>query len=181
MRRPFWVTAALVWTRHRISCIVATKVVDGPVEDEECGTWTETLDAITSWVRAVKNELSSPDLWAELERDSGFQQARDPANTAFSAAEQAEIAEAVNVLQREATRRYSLSDDQVAALATQLQYLAEASMRTGRLDWRNLAAGAIVTLMAEAVLPPDVTRQILVQLMTSVGHLLGHPLPQLPV
>jgi hypothetical protein len=179
VRRPNSLLAAL--RGGRMLYAVTTIVADDPPIYERYATWSGVVDAAERWVEAIKNEVAMPDLWAELEHGSPFRaQSADVENTPFSPAEQAEIAEAVDKLRTEAAERYSLSEDQVAALDAQLNYLVEAAKRTGRVDWRNLAAGVLVTMMAEAVLHPDTTRQIISHLLTSVGHLLGHQIPQLP-
>jgi hypothetical protein len=76
---------------------------------------------------------------------------------------------------------YELSSDQMGALEGRLDYLQEAASRMGRVDWRNAVAGVLLSTLVNAILPGDVARDTLLMLLRSVGHMFGHPMPELPL
>jgi hypothetical protein len=60
-------------------------------------------------------------------------------------------------------------------LNAKLDYLVGAAGRLGRIDWRNVFAGAILGFILSAALPPESARQIILELLRAIGHLFGHP------
>jgi hypothetical protein len=149
----------------------------------EVHIWTVLVDRVRGWLADVKRDLETPDLWAELE---GRRELLAPAaetdvqNTPFTSDEQAEIARQLRELKQYIHETYSLSEDETLALQARLDYLEEAAARLGRIDWRNVAAGAMFTILVEAVLPPDTVRGIFVVLFKTLAHFFGHGMPELP-
>jgi hypothetical protein len=79
----------------------------------------------------------------------------------------------------EHTRRAgSLSEMQIRVLEAKLAYLAKATGRLGRIDWRNAFVGAIAAFILAAALPPESARALILGLLRVIGHLYG--LPELP-
>ena len=112
-----------------------------------------------------------------LERDA--QSEGDTANTPFDAGEQAEIAAWAADLEQNAAERYGLTEEQLKALVGELRELVAASGRVGRNDWYKAAVGSIVTLTMAKVLSSPVTQQVLEGMAATLGHMFGHPMPQL--
>jgi hypothetical protein len=79
-----------------------------------------------------------------------------------------------------AKETYALSDSDRQALEARFDYLEEAVGRLGRLDWRNIALGTLFTLAAEAILPPEAVRHLLLMLFQQIVHLFGGPPFELP-
>lgn len=98
----------------------------------------------------------------------------------FTADEQAEIANQLRDIKEYVKQTYALSEHQTQVLEAKLAYLEDARRRLGRLDWRNVALATLFTLAAEAMLPPEDARRILLMLLQPLGHLFGHVLPELP-
>ncbi len=80
-------------------------------------------------------------------------------------------------------RTYSLPEPEMEILSAKIDYLVDAAGRLGRIDWRNVFAGAIVGYILTAALPPESARSIFLIFMTflrAIGHFFGHGLPEMP-
>jgi hypothetical protein len=77
-----------------------------------------------------------------------------------------------------AKRSYSLSEPQIRILDAKIDYLIAASLRLGRIDWRNACAGVFLGYILAAALPPESARHLFLTLLRALGHLYG--LPELP-
>jgi hypothetical protein len=138
-------------------------------------------ERIGGWLREVKDDLETPDLWAELRRETellGVNSEDFTDNTPFSPAEQKVIAGRLQQLAEHARRAGSLSEMQIRVLEAKLAYLAKATGRLGRIDWRNAFVGAIAAFILAAALPPKSARALILGLLRVIGHLYG--LPELP-
>jgi hypothetical protein len=141
------------------------------------------MERVRRWLKDVKRDLETPDLWAELggERELLAPAAEtDVQNTPFTSDEQAEIARQLRELKQYIQETYSLSEEETLALHARLDYLEEAAGRLGRIDWRNVVAGAMLTILVEAILPPDAVQGIFVVLLKTLAHFFGHGMPELP-
>jgi len=141
--------------------------------------WNGIVREVRRWLGLLVEQRG---LWDQLvsggnapEGDSGTSNAR------FTPAELAEIARQLGGIAASAQTQYGLSNAEREVLEGTLRYLEEASGSVGRLDWRNLLMGVFLTLMAEALLPPDAMRGILRDLVHGLGHLYAQRmLPELP-
>jgi hypothetical protein len=136
---------------------------------------------VTRWLRELEVVLQTPDLWAELfgASDAVAGPAEDDPNTPFDASEQAEIAAWAADLEANAAECYDLNDEQMKTLVGTLRELVEASGRMGRKDWYNAALGSIVGIVMNRVVEAPVAQQVLESMVSVLGHLFGHPIPQL--
>jgi hypothetical protein len=156
---------------------------DDPLEEREALSWQAQMRHFERWLAAVKRDIEMPDLWAELRRETELLgAAADEAieNTPFTPDEREEIAERLQEMRDYARRTYSLSEAQMLVLDAKLDYLVDAAGRLGRTDWRGVFVGTMLTFVLTAALPPESARHILLTLLRSIGHLLGHGFPQLP-
>lgn len=156
---------------------------DDPVEEREAQSWWAQMQHVERWLAAVKLDIEMPDLWAELRRETELLGvAADDAieNTPFTSDEREEIAERLQEMRDYARRTYSLSEAQMLVLDAKVDYLIAAASRLGRIDWRAVFVGTIVSFALTAALPPEAARHILLTLLRSIGHLLGHGFPELP-
>jgi hypothetical protein len=145
-------------------------------------SWSAVEERFASWLGELKRDLETPDLWAELRQerkmlDVAAGEAAE--NTPFSPDEQREITKQLREITEYVKQTNALSEDEVQALEERLDYLEEAAGRLGRLDWRTVVAGTLLTAIVGAVLPPEATRDILLMLLRSLAHLFGHPFPEL--
>jgi hypothetical protein len=150
---------------------------EGPVEERTGLSLTRLMAQVKFWLTAVKLDVDTPDLWAQLQRDTElFGAVSDEAigNAPFTPAEQEEIARQLRELRDYVSRTYSLSESQSRLLEERLDYLASAARRVGRKDWLLMAAGLILGYVLPAALPPEAAMDILRTLLTSIGQILGH-------
>jgi hypothetical protein len=138
--------------------------------------WEDTSTAFRTWAARLEKDLDEPDRWELLASARNAS-----ANAPFSPEELREIARQLAAIAASAQAKYGLSDAELRALKGRLRYLEEKSARFGRLDWQNLLVGVIMTLFAEALMPPEATRGILHELIQALSHLYSQRiLPELP-
>jgi hypothetical protein len=143
----------------------------------------ELVRCVSDWLEQVRSDVETPDLWAELAKDQeilGPLPAATLENTPFSVAEQLEIAKQLAEIKTHVKQTHALAGDQMQALEERLDYLQDATGRMNRIDWRNAAAGVLLSAIVNAVLPGDATRDVLLMLFRVVGHMFGHPILELP-
>lgn len=134
---------------------------DSPALRIEKYSWDGVMNSFGNWLFQLKNDLETPDLWAELQGEATLFEAAPNAadeNTLFNQQEKKEIAEQLRKLGEQAQNTYSLSEIQVKELNIKLDYLIKASDRIGRIDWHNALAGAIIGFVLTAALPPETAR-----------------------
>jgi hypothetical protein len=153
----------------------------------EAYTWPTVKERVQHWGAKVKQDLETPDLWAELRREREIlNRARDEAaNTPFTPDEQAEIVEHLREIEEYVRNTYSLSQDQIAVLGVRFDELEAAVGRVGRLDFKGLFLGALFALFLAGVLPPEVVHSILIMALHGLEHVFGGgsgggPAPELP-
>lgn len=154
-------------------------VGDAPPWTHDDYSWEALLTRVTRWLDDVKKDLDMPDLWAELEREAELLgPGSDDDNTPFTPQEQEEVARRLQELREDAKQTYALSGAQLQALDAKLEYLVEAAGRLGRMDWRGVFVGAMVSFALSTALPPEAARHILLTFLRGIAHLSG--LPELP-
>ena len=117
-------------------------------------SWTGKIGKLRLWLGYLKREVEAPDLWASLARERellGVEPA-GAVNTPFSAEEQIQAKRAIEEIRIYISSTYSLADEPLAEVNRKLDYLIDASSRLGRIDWKNIVIGALVTLALERVL-----------------------------
>jgi hypothetical protein len=158
---------------------VRWRIEDGPQKHRNFG---DIQSAVKGWLNELKRSLETPDLWATLREQNDL---AGPAvtdgydNTPFTASEQAEIAKQLDEIKLYVQKTYDLTDEQTRTLEGRLKYLEQAANRMGRIDWRNAAAGVLLSTLVSAMLPSDAARDVVTMLFRFVGHMYGHPLPEL--
>jgi hypothetical protein len=149
-------------------------VGDGPDWGYDAYSWEALLSRVNAWADEVKHDLTTPDLWAEMQREVkllgvGSDDVRE--NTPFTPDEQKEIARRLQELAEQAGQKYSLSATQIQVLNAKLDYLVKAAGRLGRIDWRNAFVGAIIGYVLTAAVPPELGHEIFQTLLHAIGHL----------
>lgn len=151
-------------------------VGDGADWPFEAYSWQYMIPRISRWLEEVKRDLETPDLWAELRREAELLGANFDGvteNTPFTPDEQKVIAGRLQELAEHTRHTYSLSEAQMRVLDGKLDYLVKAAGRLGRIDWRNVFAGAIVSFILTEALPPEAVRDMILVLSQTIGHLYG--------
>jgi hypothetical protein len=104
-------------------------------------SWQPLMTCFSRWVREVKDDLDTPDLWAGLQREASllrgaYAEAGD--NTPFTGQEREEIVWRLRELESEVAQTCTLQERQVEDFHAKIDYLVEAAGRVGRIDWLNL-------------------------------------------
>jgi hypothetical protein len=146
----------------------------------EVYSWQALMERVRTWVQDVKRDLDTPDLWAELQRETKLLGAASNAvtdNTLFTAKEQKQITERLRELAEHVSHMHSFSGPQIEALNERLDYLVDASGRLGRKDWLNAFIGVALGYILVTALPPESARTIFQTFLRAIGILY----PELPI
>jgi hypothetical protein len=161
-------------------------VGDDPEWPYQVYSWEALITRVSDWLGAVKRDLDTPDLWAQLKGEAellGGASIGANENSPFTPEEQKHIERRLQELKARVTRTYSLSEPEMEILNAKIDYVVDAATRLGRIDWRNAVVGAILGYIITAGLPPESARsifQILSALLKGLSHYFGHSLPELP-
>jgi hypothetical protein len=100
--------------------------------------WSNVEERVEQWAANVKQDLETPDLWAQLQREHEILSwaAVEAENTPFTPDEQAEVIKHLDELKEYVKNTHLLAQDQIVALEEGFKELATATSRLGRKDWR---------------------------------------------
>jgi hypothetical protein len=175
-----WSTSYFVIGGHAGRYATRCLVGDGSEWPYEAYSWEALITRINTWLKEVKLDLCTPDLWAELRGEAellGGTSGEANENTPFTPEEQKDIERRLREVETHVKRTYSLSEPEMEILSAKIDYLVDAVGRLGRIDWRNAFIGAILGYILFAALPPETARSLFLTFMTllrSVSHVLGH-------
>ena len=158
--------------------------VDTPHRAGRAGTWPYELLEVNRWLGAVRREVETPDLWAELERERAVlarPSADDGQNTPFEARELEHISAQIGELKEYVRAAYDLNEAQQRELQARLDYVEGAARGwIGRVDWWNLFVGSLVNLVLTQIVPPGAVQALLVLAAHGLAGLFGGGVPELP-
>jgi len=143
-------------------------------------SWDGLIERVGLWLSDVKQDIETPDLWADLGRQRELlASASDQtlANTPFAPNEREEITEQLNEFRADVKAAFALSEQQSEDLDERVDYLIDATKHLGRKDWLNICIGSMFGYVLTVVLPPDASRHLFEMLAISIGHFFGHGLP----
>jgi|ERR1700736_2067809 len=159
-----------------LSYTVTAVVGDNPSLPLASLGWTAATDRVGRWARDVKEDVDTPDLWAELQRDREALTVgpyEDAENSPFTPAEQAEIAEQLRLIKDYVRTTYTFSVAQMASLDEKLDMIRAAATRMGRQDWRVYVGGLLLGVILQDLVPADVVQHIFVMMLQAVTHVLA--------
>ncbi len=160
-----------------------TPDTQAPFQLGKAGPWAAEMNAVRRWLVAVRNEIGSPDLWAELRRERELLAQPNAAgaegNTEFTKDELALISEQIRELKQYVLDSLALPEPQVRELEVRLDYLEQAARRMGRVDWWNLFAGALMNLVLTGLIPPHAVQTLLLLAAHGLSGLFGGGPPEL--
>jgi hypothetical protein len=148
--------------------------------------WVEDshlLAAIREWLTEVERDFRTPDLWEEFSQARRDLSGSVPApadNTPFTVDEQAEIESRLRDVASYAAETGKFDDDDLRFLNAKIDFLIESSRHSRRFDWREQVVGAFLSAVVGNVLPQGATMDVLNTIVSTVGHLIGHPVLGLP-
>lgn len=154
------------------------------VDSYGSGDWgTVVAPTFQEWLRYVRREIEAPDLWGALRGEAQLvagDVGPEAENTPFTRHEQTEIRRQLEEIKQLVRANHSLNETQLAALDSRLDFLAEATSRLGRIDWREAFVGSMLGLVLQAIVPVEPIREVLIIVGRALGHLFGGDLPELP-
>lgn len=153
---------------------------DGMQRREHAGTWEYVFGYVQQWLGFVRQEHEAPDLWAELGRQRGALADHAVENTPFSLDEQAQIAADLTEAKEYLRANPELESGQLELIEAQLDYLVEAARRVGRIDWRNLLVGSMLSLVLQAAVPVAPVQHLLFIMLRGLAQMFGGGPPELP-
>lgn len=129
------------------------------VQGTKSGSWNQQVMHFRQWLGYLRREVESPDLWAEIAKESELLEATaaDDSNTPFNEGEKAYILSGIEEIKEFLLTAHKLDPELVEA---RLNYLAEATNRVGRKDWINLLISVLVGIVMQAALPSETTREL---------------------
>lgn len=138
--------------------------------------WVGVEGRVRAWAREVKEDVDTPDLWAQLQRQrevlTGARYVHVE-NTPFTSDEQVAIADRLRQTKEYVTSTYSLSEEQVLHLEARLDDIAAAAGRMGRKDWTLLVCGALLGVFVQGILPQEAVQDILRMTFDGLAYLFG--------
>jgi hypothetical protein len=143
-------------------------------------SWYQVKERVQRWAREVKDDVNTPDLWAEVTRQRQIltgARYENVQNTPFTSAERGEIAKQIQQLKELVKKTSSLSEAQMQSLATKLDDLVTASGHIGRKDWQLMAYGVLFGMIVTDFVSPEVVRGILSMAIHSLDFFGGGVLP----
>ena len=129
----------------------------------------EYLTIFPEWLKLLKYELNTPDLWYELLQHRKLAlTSTDIENIPFTLEEQAHLSTKLDELKLLITQSVNTqhlskkaNQEQIQAIEIQLKYIKSALGRIGRIDWKNLAIGALMGLITNIAIMPECRPTIL--------------------
>jgi hypothetical protein len=137
---------------------------------DRCGPFGD--GTIVLWLVQLKDELETPDLWAELKREKEILAAaatEDADNAPFDDAEKQKVLLQLNEVRAYTEKTYSLDDADNRVLNAKLDDLGRKLDSMGKREWITYAAGTLALLQA-TVLPPETSHHLFVMLLKGIGH-----------
>jgi hypothetical protein len=175
-----WSKSYFIVSRESGYYVGQSLVGDGIVWPTSPSSWQTLMPRVSRWLQEVKQDLDTPDLWAELRHDAellGAGSNKVTENTLFTPEEQREIAQRLNKLAKDVRQALSLSGAQMQVLDEKIDYLIEASNRLGRKDWLNNFIGVTFPFVLTAALAPEAARALFLTFLRAIGLLY----PELPI
>jgi hypothetical protein len=123
--------------------------------------WTIIISYFREWLVSLSREISIEDEWAKMEADSKYFDVNDQDNSMFSVGEQKLIVDKIENLKEDIKNTKNINTSEFEKINKKLDHLEEMVSKLGRIDWKNLFAGSIFSVMAGALIPPDAHQSIM--------------------
>jgi len=119
--------------------------------------WDVVVIYFEGWLNFVMNEISQPDLWAEIEKIKEFGDIEyeiESTMEQFTYQEVKQIETGIEEIRRYLLNEVNNDDEDSKIINEKLDYLIESSERMGKKDWANIFYGAMVSLSISLALDP---------------------------
>lgn len=137
--------------------------------------WEDVAVHVASWLNALLVEVTTADPWEEIKKyipGDNIDLEGEKANTSFTFKEVEHITKAINALKLEVKKAYNLTQDQEKIVNAKLDYLIEKSKSIGRVDWKNIFVGTIVSITFELMLEPGKVKTLWQLIKSCFGGIL---------
>jgi len=145
-------------------------------ESEDFGSWHDQSLRFQQWLSYLKRETDSPDFWSAIADEGRIIESAassETSNAPFNADEKTYIVNGLNEIKEYLLTAHKLDPELVES---RLKYLVESSDRLGRKDWLNLLLSILVSIVINAALTPDATRELFRFVGTALRLILNGPL-----
>lgn len=121
--------------------------------------WEERRLQVMIWLASLKREIETIDPWTQLNQSSELLRAatNETDNSGFSDDELKSISDGINEIKEYLYRVHNLEAQNVEP---HMVYLTEASSRLGRKDWKAILVSVLFSIIVDASLPAETTREI---------------------
>ena len=110
--------------------------------------WDQSISTVAAWLKNLKREIDSPDLWASLIQEMellGLESSERLTRRLIwkSKLRSSELFDEIRVY---ITSTYCLAEEPLRRVHAKLDYLIDASTRVGRIDWKNIFVSSLIAL-----------------------------------
>jgi hypothetical protein len=150
---------------------------------EDVYSWDGHLSAVKMWLKCLKKELETPDLWEQahaVASGQGIQDRTDADNTPFSDADKAQIKIGLDSLREEIGRRFDATSSTLEDVNEQLDELNEAVCRLGRKDWKHNLRSVLLNIAMTLALEPSQIKELFTAAWDAIGSVLQTACDLLP-
>lgn len=132
-------------------------------EEEQTGYWSNQLSCVERWLQALKDEIETIDPWEHMQ---GYLPAEavdyfdQNENTQFSYAQAQQIEGRLNQFRKNVVGEFKLTGKQVEVVDQKINYLIDRVKKLGRIDWRTIFVGTIVSLGMGLAMEPSKMKRL---------------------
>lgn len=137
-------------------------------------TWPETYASFLDWLKFIKEEADTPDLWAEAAKTAQlFATASEQSDEKFTRTELAEVQGQLRLLQLSFTQA-ALPEAAKQKLIELTQTAAVKAEGLTKKDWQNWIIGGFISAIASLALNPTQAGEVLKLVKAAFGGLFLH-------
>ena len=122
-------------------------------------TWDSRRTPFFNWLQYLKREIEAPDKWQELldASKSINWEITEQQNSKFTYQEVVEIENSIKIIKTRITDLPLLAE-QTQRINEKLDYIKSKAETFGRVDWKNLVIGTLITLVMQLSLPREASK-----------------------
>ncbi len=136
---------------------------DCPIQHVGRSSWYGQISSCKQWLSYLKRELEAPDLWSLVASAGEIALApttSEVENTPFTEDEQQYISTQLQEIEKYLQATREIPPDGLARIESRIEYLEDAAKRQGRIDWKNILVGQLLSIAIEAAIPPHLIQDL---------------------
>jgi hypothetical protein len=145
-------------------------------DHDDPSVWGHVVTDFADWLKRLKSEIETPDLWVEAERYySVFHLPVEPyqQDIPFSHSEAQQISAALKQVEKNIINTINPAEDQVEFIRYKLSYLDSAAKKPySRIDWLNILIGVLTTIAVTLSLSPEQAHTIFMYFRQALGSVI---------